>query len=267
MSILLNIWKQFRVVIIFIVLELTALFITVSFNAYQNSHFFQATTAIRSNLLSSFSLIDDYFNLYSENRRLANENKELAERLKKQDNLVGNTDQAMGQYRYISAKVAYNSIGLPDNYIVLDKGKKEGVTTEMAVISPSGLVGIIYSVSNDYALVMPLINTSFSCLVAVGNSTLSANTSWDTGDYRFIDVKGVPLHLSIEKGDSVFTNKNSTLYPSNELIGTVVSVEKEDLGKSFALRVQLSTDFSKLQNVYIIENKHKPQIDSLLNNE
>lgn len=268
MSMLLGIWKQFKTLIVFLLLEAIAVWLLVSFNVYQNSHFFQATTAIRSNFFNTFSVAKDYFNLSAENRRLVNENTLLIEKLNNYRNLSFDTNQEIsGQYHYIPAKVSYNSIGLPDNYLVVDQGKKNGVQPEMAVISPNGLVGIVYAVSNDYALVMPTINTSFSCLVAVQDQTLSANTSWDGSDYRYIDVKGVPLHLTIAKGDSIFTNRNSTLYPDHELIGTVVAIEKEDLGKSFALKVQLATDFSTLRNVYIIENKDKIQIDSLLTHE
>lgn len=268
MGILSAIWKQFKVLIVFLLLEFVALWLLLSFNAYQNSLFFEATTNIRANFLNTFSLAQDYLNLNTENKRLVNENKILAEKLKNYENLlVASEQENLGQYHYIPAKVSYKSIGLPDNYLVVNQGSRDGVTSEMAVVSSNGLVGIVYAVSEAYALVMPTINTSFSCLVAIGKHTLSANTSWDGKDYRYIDVKGVPLHLSIQKGDSVFTNNNSTLYPSHELIGTVMEITKEDLGKSFALRVQLSTDFATLRNVYVIENKDKIQIDSLLKYE
>lgn len=268
MNIIATIWKQFKTLIIFLLLEAIAISMLLSFNPYQNAYFFQTTTAIRFNFFHTFSLIDNYLNLDSENRLLLDENAKLSERLRNQQALgLGLSEENLGQYHYIPAKVAYSSIGMPDNYLVINQGSNQGVAPEMAVISSNGLVGVVYAASNSYALVMPTINTSFSCLVALGNKTLSANTSWDGKDYRFIDVKGVPLHLTIEKGDSVFTNNNSTLYPEHELIGTVTAIEKEDLGKSFALKVKLSTDFSSLRNVYVIENNHKKEIDSLLQYE
>lgn len=268
MGILLAIWKQFKSLIVFLLLEAIALGLIFSFNIYQNSLLFQSLTSIRGNFSSSLNLIDSYLNLYSENKQLVEENTRLSEALKNNSTLqINHAMRVSEKYKYIAAQVAYASIGLPENYLVLNKGSKQGVMPEMAVISSSGLIGIVYNVSDDYASVLPLINTSFSCLVAISEYTLSANTSWNGNDYRYINVKGVPLHLSIKKGDSIFTNKNSTLYPSHELIGTVENIEKEDLGKSFALTVKLATDFSKLKNVYIVKNKDKKQIDSLLNNE
>lgn len=268
MNILSAVWKQFKTLVVFLLLEMIALWLILSINPYQNSSLFQSTTSVRSNLLSTFSLWENYFNLGAENRRLVSENTRLAEKLKNSAAVATTpTQEISGQYHYIPAKVMYSSIGLPDNYFIVNQGTKNGVHPEMAVISSTGLVGVVHTVTTDYALVMPMINTSFSCLVSISAYTLSANTSWSGTDYRYITVKGVPLHLSIQKGDSVFTNNNSTLYPSHELIGVVEGIEKEDLGKSFALKVKLATDFATLQNVYIIENKDKPQIDSLLENE
>ncbi len=137
----------------------------------------------------------------------------------------------------------------------------------LAVVSSQGLVGIVYAVSEEYASVIPIINKDFGCLVAVNEHSLGASVSWDDGDYRYTNVKGVPLHLNVKENDSIFTNNNSTLYPSHELIGTVVSVKKEDWGKSHELKVKLATNFEVLQNVYVIENKDKAQIDSLQNDE
>ncbi len=268
MGVLLAIWKQFKVFIVFLLLEIVALGCIISFNSYQNSHFFQTITSIRGNFSASFSLLDDYLDLYSENKHLLAENAALLTKLRNLQEFAEVNDFLRPRhYNYIPAKIAYSSISIPDNYLVINKGSRQQIEPEMAVVSSLGLVGIVYAVTDDYASILPLINTSFSCLISIGNTTLSANTSWNGDDYRYIDVKGVPLHLKLQKGDSVFTNKNSALYPEKELIGIVEEIKKEDLGKSFALKVKLATDFAKLQNVYVIKNKNKQQIDSLLNYE
>ncbi len=268
MDILVAIWKQFKVLIVFLLLEIIALFMLFSLNSYQNSFVFRTITSLRGNLLESFSLAEDYLNLYSENRELSEQNANLLELLKNsKDRAKTSSVFEKEKYHCIPAKVSYGTIGSPDNYLIVNKGQKDGIKPEMAVVSKSGLVGIVYAVSSDYASVLPLINTSFSCLVAVQDTTLGAGTSWNARDYRYVDVKGVPLHLKINENDSIFTNKNSTLYPERELIGLVKEVQKENLGKSFSLKVKLATNFSSLQNVYILENRDREQIDSLLNNE
>lgn len=268
MNILIAIWRQFKTFVIFLLLEGLAIWMLLSLNPYQNSFFFQATTALRSNFLKSFSLVDDYFSLYQENRNLVAENAHLTEQLKNMEMLPIDTSSVkFGKYNYIPAKVAYSSIGTENNYLVIDQGRKDGIEPEMAVVSAQGLVGIVYAVSEDYASVIPMINKEFGCLVAVGEHTLGASTSWDEKDYRYTNVKGVPLHLDVKENDSVFTNSNSTLYPSHELIGTVVAIDEDDLGKSHKLKVKLATNFETLQNVYVIENKDKLQIDSLQHNE
>ncbi len=268
MGVLLAIWKRFKNLIVFLLLELLAVGFILSFNAYQNSHFFQAITSVRGNFSRSFTLFYDYLNLYSENKNLLAENAKLVTLLKNIQESSEIEDLPNSRhYDYIPAKIAYSSVNIPDNYLIINKGEKQGVKPEMAAVSSRGLVGIVYAVTEDYASILPIINTTFSCLISVKNTTLSANTSWSGKNFKYINVKGVPLHINVQKGDSIFTNKNSALYPDKELIGMVEAIKKEDLGKSFALKVKLATDFAKLQNVYVIKNKDKQQIDSLLNYE
>ena len=46
------------------------------------------------------------------------------------------------QYEYIPAKVLNNSINKIQNFIVINKGWKQGIQKNMAVICPTGIVGV-----------------------------------------------------------------------------------------------------------------------------
>lgn len=268
MNILVALWKQFRVFIVFIILEIIALFLIFSFNTYQNYFSYSIGSQLRANIYNSFTELDSYFNLSTVNKQLMNDNALL---LNKLENLklkeLDTVSFSRKTYSTIPAKLVHYSVNIPENILIANKGKKDGVRPEMAVISSKGLVGIVYAVSDDYASIMPLINTSFSALVSFGNYTLSANTSWNGEDYRYIYIKNIPLHISVNKGDTVFTNNNSMLYPNGEIIGFIEDFEKDNLAKSYILKVKLSTDFSQISYVYFVQNNNKNQIDSLLQNE
>lgn len=268
MNVLIALWKQSKVFIVFILLEIVALFLIFSLNTYQNYFLYRISSQLRTNIYNSFTELGTYFNLSNVNEQLMNDNALLLEKLEnlklKQIDTITFSEKV---YTTIPAKLIHYSVNMPENILIANKGRKDGVQSEMAVVSSKGLVGIVYAVSENYASIMPIINTSFSALVSFSDYTLSSNTSWDGKDYRFVNVHNVPLHISINKGDTVFTNNNSMLYPNGEIIGFVEDFEKDNLAKSYTLNVRLSTNFSQLDYVYFVQNNDKNQIDSLLKNE
>ena len=58
------------------------------------------------------------------------------------------------QFSFIPAKIINASINKQFNFLTLDKGRHHGLEPEMAVISPRGVVGVVYSVSGNYASVI-----------------------------------------------------------------------------------------------------------------
>lgn len=260
--------KHFRVLTVFLVLEFIAIILLLKFNTYQHSIFFNVSNSIRTNLFSSLDIVQDYFSLEKQNSDLRVENAFLLEKIEYQEQIQElKIPENLKRYDCIPAKVLHSSVRFPDNYLIIDKGEDDGIETETSVVTTEGIVGVVYATSSNYATVLPAINTSFSCVASVGDYTLSANTFWDGRDYRYISVENVPLHVKVQKGDTVFTNNNSMLYPNRMTIGTVDDVSTVDLGKSNQLKVKLEVDFSRLRNVYILRNNHKSEIDSLLANE
>lgn len=263
-----SLWKNFKVLWTFFFLEVLAVVLILNFNIYQHSIIFNISNNIRTNVFSSIDIVSNYFVLEKHNSDLITENALLLERVK----LLEQQEQppileSLKRYECIPAKVLQMSVSFSDNYLIIDKGNLDSISSEMPVVSSLGVVGIVYATSSHYATVMPIINTSFSCLVSIKDYTLSANTSWDANDYRFISVDNVPLHITVNKGDTVFTNNNSMLYPNGEIIGVVDDVKVVDLGKFNQLKVRLAVDFSRLNHVYVLKNKHKSEIDTLINNE
>lgn len=60
------------------------------------------------------------------------------------------------------------------------------------------------------------------------------------------------------------TRGGEGIFPSNILVGKAVSSEKNEATGFQAVTVELATDFRKVYNVYVLENKAKPEVDSLI---
>ena len=157
-----------RNLIIYLILS----FISFSF-LYNNSslHFneFGKISTYLSATSSKFSSsINSYFNLKSENEKLINENLQL----KKMESKYRFTQINEDTLKSInSAKVIVNSINKSKNIIIIDKGKLDNINLEMGVISSEGVVGIVKSVTNNYASIISLLNTDLKLNAILKNSS------------------------------------------------------------------------------------------------
>ena len=59
-------------------------------------------------------------------------------------------------FRVVKAHVIKNSFQNQRNFLILDVGEKDGIQPEMGVISANGILGIVHSVSENYANVISI---------------------------------------------------------------------------------------------------------------
>jgi rod shape-determining protein MreC len=167
-------------------------------------------------------------------------------------------------FHYIPARVVSNNVQFRNNYIVLNKGYEAGIEKDMGIISPEGVAGIITGVSKNYAIGMSLLHKFATISVRFKHNGNLANLSWKGGDYRFGIIDHIPTHLVVNKGDTLITSGNSHLFPEGILVGTVEDYIASDDGALNQARIRFTTDFNRLRQVYVIDNKHRSELDSLL---
>jgi len=156
-------------------------------------------------------------------------------------------------YHYIPARVINNSIANDRmNYITLNRGAKDGIRKNMAVVSGNGIVGRVENVSDNYATVISVLSEGRTYSAALTDGT-EGFTSWAKGSADFINLTKIPLQQKVKRGDSVFTTGHS-IFPENIMVGRVAKVDTIKTNNTKTLRVQLSTNFRKLQYVYVVEN-------------
>ena len=76
-------------------------------------------------------------------------------------------DSIFSNYNFIVAQVINNSVSNSHNYITLNKGSRDGLHSEMGVVDQNGIVGIVNAVSDNFAVVISLLNPKLrlSCKV------------------------------------------------------------------------------------------------------
>lgn len=257
-------WKH-QFFVFFVILEAVSL--TLLFNSYSYHKTFAYSTAnnLTGRVYSSYSSAIEFFTLRNENKKLASENAYLRGQLLLKNNAFDTvTARQHNHYYYRPAKVISNSVNKQNNYILVNKGTNDSIKPEMGVISSNGVVGIVVGTSSNYAYVMSLLHQNSRISARIKKNNHLVNVLWNGHDYTKGLVVDIPTHLQLYQGDTIITSGNSLIFPKDIPIGTVdkyLQNPDKDLSESI---IKFSTAFNKLQYVYIIENRAKPEADTLI---
>ncbi len=255
--------------LLFLVFETIALILVFQNNNYQQAFIFNVSRNISGYVNSHILSFRQYLYLQETNKALLEENYRLRNNLLSSYKLrIHITDTIEfneaweQQYNFIPAKVISNSVNKQNNFISLDKGRIHGVDTDMAVISGKGVVGIVIGVSNNFSTVIPVLNIDLRISSKLKESGYFGSLYWDGIDPGTAILTDIPHHVTLNHGDTIVTSGFSAIFPEGIMIGTISDFEIEG-GNFYNINVDLSTDFTKLNYAYIIEDKFRDELIEL----
>lgn len=268
-------WKNYAF-FLFILLEIIGLSMVVS-NGHQSAVFAYSSNQIGGSAFSSWESIVQYFKLRKANEQLVLENTRLRNQLKinfidrdelifdsmiipdtlsSQDSLrLQQLDSLPPAFDYIAAKVISNSTHRQKNYLMLNKGKEQGVKENMGVIGPNGVVGIVHSISSDFCTVIPIINIDSRISAKLKHNNELGTLSWDGTDDNFGHLLSIETYIPIHVGDSIVTSGYSHIFPEGMLLGRIQDYHQTEGDNNYSIIVKLSTEYSNLQFVSIARNR------------
>lgn len=202
------------------------------------------------------SLLAENEALRAEIGRLTAENNRLQEyrlenvRLKR---LLG-LKEDLPQYDLLPARVVGRH---PDSWfatVTIDRGARDGVAKDMAVVDYQGLVGRVVAVSEKSAEVMLLIDRE-AAVGALIQPLRLPGVIRGTGDPsgRLLLVH-LPFDAPVRANQVVVTSGLGGTFPPGLRIGYVVSAEPEASGLMQRAVVQAFVDFGRLEEVMVIRN-------------
>ncbi|SKA08479.1 rod shape-determining protein MreC [Chitinophaga eiseniae] len=267
---------------LFLLLEVICIVLVFQNNNLQRSAYLNSANDISGKLYDKYNNVQYYFHLKATNDSLVAENTRLHNAVHtsfdsvvtgtglKIDTIRQYSDDTLHRvigtqirrYKYFEAKVINNSINKPINYLTIHRGSLQGIRPNMGVISSSGVVGVVRSVSDNYAVVLSMLSKSNSVSISarLAQGKEMGSVHWDGGNATFAQLKDIPKSAKVHKGDTVVTSGFSALFPENIPIGYVDSVMMSDkAGTSYNIRLRLATNFYNVQYVYVIENLLKDE--------
>lgn len=257
---LLNFLAKYNHVIVFVFLESIALYLLFGINDYHNIRFYKGLRGTTVGLEKRMSKVRNYFNLQEINDQLVEENTSLKDSLSLLKSLQITESYAIDdsasnrRFVYIPSKVINNSTNRQKNFITIDKGQKNGIEKDMAVISDSGIVGIIVATSPNYSIAMSLLNIDMRISAKVKSNGYFGSLTWNGENYDFASLSEIPQHVQLYVGDTVVTSGYSSIFPEDVSIGVISDFESYG-GDFYDITVKLSVDFKKLNNVYVVFNQ------------
>ncbi len=254
----------------FLLLELFCAWMIVENNRYQGAKFFNSSNRFIAETNNVSQGVREYFQLREINTTLAEENASLRNLLQKENQIITTVDSIalkdttrVNRFVFTSAKVVNNSVGRFTNFITIDKGIDEGIEPGMAVISSSGVVGKVKTVSNHYSVVTSILNVDVMTSAVLKRTGHFGTIQWDGKNPYIINLKYIPRHVKPVVGDTVVTSGFNAVFPQGIMIGFVSEVKLRDEELFNDLKVKLAQDFRKLSYVTIVKSTLKHEQDSL----
>lgn len=252
---------------LFLIFELIALVFTATERRKPKLFFINSSDFFISNIYSGYYKITSYLDLKEDNERLVKEITELKNNLPENfivdDSLHSDTSKM--RYFFLPAQVIKNTVDFENNFLTIDKGKKDGVRIDDGVICSDGIVGVVVNVSKNYSVVLSVLNTMSGVSVKLAKTGHWGNTKWDGKDYRYVILEGIPNHIKIMKGDTILTSSYSDIFPENIKVGTIDTFWRNEEDNFYNIKVLLSTDFKKIDNILIISNLKRKEQENLQN--
>ncbi len=258
-NLIIFLWKH-QFFVLFIILEVLAFSMLVNTYSYQRTLSFNAANDVTGDILDASNNISGYFFLKAENKRLLSENARLRDQLKSSflnpDTARMRRDSA---YIYIPATVIRNTVNRFDNFMVLNVGRKQGITQEMGVISDQGVAGIVVGVSNNYCIALSLLNENAKISARIKKNNQLVNVIWNPDHHSVGEVVDIPAHFNLNPGDTIVTSGNSFIFPAGLVVGTVLAYHRSENEGLSTATLKYSTPFGQLHYVYLLRNLMKKE--------
>lgn len=165
-------------------------------------------------------------------------------------------------WSYIPGRVVNNSIYKMYNFMSINVGSADGVAKGDGVMTAQGVVGVVIAVGKHYCVASSLLNKNTKIRGKTDAENAVGIIEWEGKDTRFAKLNYVPTHILIQNQTLVTTSSYANTFPDGLLIGRLVNVNKTS-GTFFDLTVELSTNFSALNDVYITHHQTRGELEEM----
>ncbi|MDI1257564.1 MAG: rod shape-determining protein MreC [Flavobacterium sp.] len=250
--------------LLFLLLLGISLSFTIQAHSYHKSKIISSANFFTGGVYERLNAINEYFSLRAQNDELALENARLKSLLfNTQDTIKPpqiDTIKGVKKINIIVSKVIKNSFNMPQNYLTINSGEKQGVATDMGVVNNLGIIGIVEKTSANYATIQSILNKKSKISAKIKKSNHFGTLQWDAKNAGYVQLIDVPRLAAIHKGDTIVTSGESEIFPANIGVGTIDKIYIDNQTQYYTLSIRLFNDMTNLGHVYIIKSKEREEV-------
>ena len=270
MQYILNAIRRNGMLLIFVFLELIALFLVFKKNIYHETIMASASTSFTGYVDDKIAKVTNFIHLPQTNKELMDENASLRERLvhlgikdaKTKKFYKTDTLGYQQTYSFVPAEIVNNSIIKTQNLLTIDRGTNDGIEKGDGIITNNGVIGIVTFAGKNYSRAISLLNKDININARIKGNQYFGTVKWDGKDPRYVQLLEIPKYISVKKGDIIETDGKSPVFPEGIIIGTVVSKGIDETGE-LKIQVKLKQDFGNLAQAYVVTNLNKVEIQQV----
>jgi rod shape-determining protein MreC len=148
----------------------------------------------------------------------------------------------------VAAEVIATSPGDASKSIYIDKGSDAGLAADLAVITPSGIVGKTIAVFPRTAQILLITDSSSGAAATLEKSRVQGIVKGAA--VNACQLNYVMNEAPVEVGEHVLTSGLDQIYPKGLLIGTVAEIHEGNIYKS--IKVKPTAELDRLESVLVV---------------
>ena len=168
--------------------------------------------------------------------------------------------KASNQYDLVAATVVGRDLGTWNSTIIINRGSADGITKDMPVVTPQGLVGSVVNVYTRVAKVQLILDprSAVGALVQRPESRVAAIVEGSSVSPLTPRMVNIARDADIIKSDKLITSGFGGIYPKGLLIGEVIDVVNEEGGLLKYAYLRPAVDFGRLEEVSVVVRSREP---------
>jgi len=231
----------------------------------------EALSGIGFRIQDAGSTLRGFGGLVGENRRLTAELVRLREEVRRLESLQEDNDRLRSvlgfarssPMRWLPAEVIARDAGGWWQTVRLNRGLRDGVTPESAVMTVDGLAGRARDVSANTVDV--LLISDPNCRVSVRLPRTGAfgvlsgtGVKWDGQAHCRLEL--INRHLALQPGDEVMTSGLGGVYPPGLPVGYIETVSMEKSGLTQTATVVPHADLGRMRIAFVVLDSAGPPV-------
>ncbi|WP_352399905.1 rod shape-determining protein MreC [Anaerotignum sp.] len=202
-------------------------------------------------------LLEENAKLKEEVAKLQDENKRLEQYEKENEALSSllKISQKYPNYKSTGTNIIAKNPGIWYDTFTINKGTSHGVSANMILIAPGGVVGKILESGNNYSKSQSILD-SRSAVPAM--SLRTGDLGVVKGDYSLMNdglckMEYIDGEAQIAVGDEIVTSHLSEVYPEGLSIGKVIKIETDTNGLTKYAVIEPFVDLKHLDTLLVID--------------